>query len=129
MSAKKSAGVDDDPEQGESVISFNVDFESDSFSGVSPEKGRDIDLYDIEKQKAIRYGRDTIERQRLAHWVTRTVSLWLFCVIIIIVLRGFCVLKMSDAVTCMLLGTTTINILGLAYILLKGLFPNPPKDN
>jgi hypothetical protein len=129
MSAKKSAGVDDDPEQGESVISFNVDFESDSFSGVSPENGRDIDLYDIEKQKAIRYGRDTIERQRLAHWVTRAVSLWLFCVIIIIVLKGFCVLKLSDTVMCMLLGSTTINILGLAYILLNGIFPSPPKDN
>jgi hypothetical protein len=38
-------------------------------------------------------------------------------------MTGFLVVDISDTVLCVLLGTTTINILGLAYIVLKGLFP------
>ncbi len=69
-----------------------------------------------------RYDQDTKERKLLSHWVIIVVSLWLLFVLAILSLNRLLELKLSDTVLCMLLGTTTINILGLAYIVLKGLF-------
>jgi hypothetical protein len=76
----------------------------------------DVDSFDLNKQKAIRYNQDTKERRRLARWVRWVVSLWLTFVAFSLVFNNILCLKLSDTVMCMLLGTTTVNILGLAYI-------------
>jgi len=77
----------------------------------------------LQKLQNERLKQDTTERKILSHWVMSVVSIWLLLVIMVVIFNGTCVIKISDAVVCVLLGTTTLNILGLAYIVLKGLFP------
>lgn len=60
---------------------------------------------------------DILHRKILVFWVMGIVSLWLVAVLYIIVWRD-----LSDTVKITLLTTTTVNILGLPYIILKGLF-------
>ncbi|MDR1459617.1 MAG: hypothetical protein LBI60_05330 [Bacteroidales bacterium] len=86
----------------------------------------DFDNLDINRQKSLaleRYKQDTDERKLLSHWVIWVVSAWLFFTLLILAFNHPWCLGLSDAVCCMFLGTTTVNILGLAYIVLKGLFP------
>jgi hypothetical protein len=89
----------------------------------------DIDHLDIRKQKLglDRYRQDTDERKLLSHWVVIVVSSWLFLTLLVLAFNHPWCLNLSDVVCCMLLGTTTVNILGLAYIVLKGLFPENKK--
>lgn len=49
------------------------------------------------------------------------VSVWLVGVLLIVVLNEICCINASDNVLLMLLGTTTINVLGLSKIILNGL--------
>lgn len=67
-----------------------------------------------------RFRINTIWRTRLAWWVIAIDSIWLFA--ILVTLWNSKCLQLSDSVLMVLLGTTTINVLGLAYIVLKGLF-------
>ena len=90
-------------------------------------KTKDIDNLDLENQEKLkghRYKQDTSERKLLAHWVIAIVSSWLGMVLFILICNKILCINLSDTVLCALLGTTTINILGLAYIVLKGLFYN-----
>ena len=52
-------------------------------------------------------------------WV---VSIWLAIVLLIVITNSLLRLGISDEVLVVLLATTTINVLGLANIILKGLF-------
>ena len=47
-------------------------------------------------------------------------SVWLIAILLILVFSAY--LRLNDSVLIMLLGTTTANVLGLALIVLKGLF-------
>jgi hypothetical protein len=67
-----------------------------------------------------RFQSDTLDRKWLAEWATAAVSLWLFSVLLILINKVH--LELSDAVIITLLGTTTLNVLGLTYIVLKGHF-------
>ena len=53
-------------------------------------------------------------------WV---VSLWLLFIALVVVSVGKSWLNYSDGVLMTLLATTTVNIIGLAYFMAKGLFP------
>lgn len=68
-----------------------------------------------------RYASDTKDRKWLAEWSATLVSIWLFFVFIILIKNNDSV-HLSDAVLNVLLGTTTLNVLGLMYIVLKGHF-------
>ena len=81
-----------------------------------------IDNNDLKQQKGERYKQDTKYRKHLTCWVMHIVSLWLFLVIILVYFCGFNLCWLSDWAITALLGTTTANILGLAYIILKGMF-------
>lgn len=91
----------------------------------------DIDNLDLKGQqealKGHRYKQDTKERKLLSHWVICVVSIWLFLVISTLICNSLLSIGLSDTVCVTLLTTTTINILGLAYIVLKGLFPSNEK--
>ena len=87
----------------------------------------DIDAWDLGKQQSIRYDQDTEERKLLSHWVMWVVSVWLFLVLAAIVFNKFFCLGIEPSVSLMLLGTTTVNILGLAFIVLRGLFDDTKK--
>lgn len=90
----------------------------------------DVDKQDLKEQKKSlkddRYKKDTDLRCMLSHWVVIVDSLWLSAILVILLFNR-CI-GLSDTVLLMLLGTTTINVLGLAFIILKGLFEAHEHD-
>ena len=68
------------------------------------------------------------QEQRLqkwfAYWAVGLVSLWLVFIVAVVFSVGMSWLNYSDGVLIALLATTTANIIGLAYFMAKGLFPN-----
>ena len=82
----------------------------------------DIDSLDLKEQKRERYSQDTKYRKHLAIWVMWVVSIWLATVLLIITAGAIWDLPMESNVQITLLATTTVNVLGLAYIVLKGIF-------
>lgn len=83
----------------------------------------DVDDKSMREQRKTRFSQDTRFRKHLANWVMAIVPCWLFLVIIILFFYGFNLIKLQIEVLITLLATTTINVLGLAYIVLKGIFP------
>ncbi len=68
-----------------------------------------------------RFKNDTNWRCKLSWWVIIVDSVWLTSILVILFLNTQCI-QLSDSVLLMLLGTTTVNVLGLAFIVLNGLF-------
>ena len=60
-------------------------------------------------------------RRLLVCWMIIVVSTWLL-ITAGIVIAQLCMNQLSDTVLCALLTTTTVNVLGLAVIVLRGLF-------
>lgn len=58
----------------------------------------------------------------MADWVVYTNSAWLGLVLLVIFFQGFGLMQLETSVANVLLATTTVNVLGLAYIVLEGLF-------
>ncbi|OIQ19329.1 MAG: hypothetical protein BM557_06395 [Flavobacterium sp. MedPE-SWcel] len=84
---------------------------------------QEISFEEKEKQAELdRYQADSTHRKKLILWATTLVSAWLAAVIIILLMVGFSIITLSDTVIGVLLGTTTINVLGLMAIVLKDLF-------
>lgn len=99
------------------------------------EDDADVDALEIKSQSSYRkrlenerYKHDTNARKWLANWSAIVVSVWLFLVIIIL-FENSNRLHLADSVLSVLLGTTTLNILGLSYIVLKGYFPSNEKKD
>lgn len=74
---------------------------------------------------------DTWARRRLERWATRLIAFYLIVVFFLVLARGYinvCCLAfnqfISDQVMIVILSTTTINIIGLGVIVLKGHFYN-----
>lgn len=77
-----------------------------------------------EKAKLDRFQSDSKSRGWLTYWVAIVVSLWLLVVIALLIgIMYYFKQPLSDNVLIALLTTTTLNILGLPLIILKGLFP------
>jgi hypothetical protein len=72
-----------------------------------------------------RYKSDTEDRKWLAQWTASAVTGWLIFVAIILTNNY----GLSDTVLVALLGTTTLNVLGLSYIVLRGHFKASEKEN
>lgn len=100
----------------------NLDLEKEIDN--SAQKDYDIDAVALKNQQTKlqleRFGQDTKDRKWLAYWSVSVVSFWLLSVLLILVFNQF--LALSDAVLITLLTTTTLNILGLTFIVLKGHF-------
>jgi hypothetical protein len=82
----------------------------------------DYDRHNMHWQQTRRFAEDTKHRKGLIKWVKYVVSIWLFLVLFVVTFNLFFRFNLSDSVLITLLATTTVNILGLAYIVLKGLF-------
>lgn len=68
---------------------------------------------------------NTNARKRLEKWATRVIVCYLFLVLILVILNSLKVydlLEVSDAVVITILSTTTVNIIGLGLIVLRGHF-------
>ena len=104
--------------------------QKDSFSGLDlrSENGvhisPDSNLGDIDDKNL---SEDTQFRKHLARWVMWIIPIWLFIVIAILVFCGIGLFSLGPEILIALLATTTINVLGLANIVLKGIFPNRKK--
>lgn len=83
----------------------------------------DVDKGTIKEQKSERYKQNTKYRRCLTVWVMHIVPIWLLAVFALLVLCGLNICSLHSAVLSTLLATTTANILGLAYIVLRGMFP------
>jgi len=106
-------------------IDYNPDKQSLAKSDILSRAEIDADSLGLKTQETIlRYRQDTKERKLLSHWVVWVVSIWLLLTITVLLLNRLLRFNLSDVVCCTLLGTTTANILGLAFIVLQGLFPN-----
>jgi hypothetical protein len=84
------------------------------------QKKRELRLQGLEQ--ILRFRREYSER------ITRLISIWLFVVVSILILQGLALWKFSlpESVLVTLVGTTTINIIGLLTIIVKFVFS--PKD-
>lgn len=108
----------------------NVKFDSDAIPKDIPNDSlEDVDDMSMRQQRKKRFSQDTRYRKYLANWVMFIVPVWLISVITILVLCGGNVLALNAEVLIALLATTTINVLGLAYIVLKGIFPEEHMGN
>ncbi|MGN0281482.1 MAG: hypothetical protein ACI4B3_04165 [Prevotella sp.] len=106
--------------------------ESNAFTGFgfNPDSGdvrqnatqSDFDTMSMEDQEKERYGQDTRFRKYLTYWVMIIVPVWLMSVIVIVFFCAFGLCELTDVQMSTLLATTTANVLGLAYIVLKGMF-------
>ena len=77
---------------------------------------------------------DTKARRRLERWARNTIIIYLLIVFLLVILNGLSQIIwnsyfkehgfISDTVMTVILSTTTINIIGLGVIVLKGHFPN-----
>lgn len=93
----------------------------------------------LEQQRILE---DTRARRRLERWATRTIVCYLFAVFLLIIANGIVLIKyptetveflgksqsvvrrgfITDSIMTVILSTTTINIIGLGVIVLKGHF-------
>lgn len=89
-------------------------------------EGTDIDSDGLklqeERLRNDRFRSDTNDRKWLAKWTAWVVSVWLGGVLVILVSNKFLCIQLSDFVLTALLGTTTLNVLGLSFIVLRGHF-------
>jgi hypothetical protein len=82
----------------------------------------------VKKLEALRYLSDTSDRKWLAIWTALIVTIWLAAVLFILIFNErlhFC-LNTTELVA--LLGTTTLNVLGLSFIVLRGHFQSTSKQ-
>jgi hypothetical protein len=87
-----------------------------------------VDALDFKEQKRIRrdrYESDIKDRQWLAKWAAVVVSVWLAGVLVAVLFSRY--LDIAGGVLMALLGTTTLNVLGLTFIVLRGHFHTEHK--
>lgn len=98
----------------------------------------DIDKILVESEKLLKQQRitdDTWARRRLEKWATRVIAWYLILVFFLIVATGIFHITgeeidfISDQVMIVVLSTTTINIIGLGVIVLKGHFYKESKKD
>lgn len=101
----------------------------DTESNITPAPAlNDIDNEPKEAQIKERYRQDTRHRDYLVKWVVYTNSAWLIAILVIVIAHGAINedgsdrFHLTDTVMVTLLATTTANVLGLALIVLRGLF-------
>lgn len=93
----------------------------------APETALEKKDLDYQRLKLVLAGleQDTSERKRYAERFFWLSCGWIVIITLILVLEGFgiCKFKLSDAVVLATIGSTTINILGILYIVANYLFP------
>ncbi len=82
-----------------------------------PSDSTNPDTMSLENQQLLRYGEDTLLRSKLARWMMWFIPIWM-----VLVLAVISICDIDSGVKIALLGTTTVNVLGLPLIILKGLF-------
>lgn len=89
----------------------------------------DVDTSSLKEQEKRRYAQDTKYRKHLTQWVMHIVPLWLIGIFFITCMCASTVWHLSDVAISALLATATANILGLAHIVLRGMFPQKQENS
>jgi len=77
-----------------------------------------------------RTAQDIRHRRKLIKYVRTFAAVWILAVLVIVVLSAVDIgFHVADQVLIALVTTTTANVLGLAYIVLRGMFDRPPPDH
>lgn len=98
----------------EFVDSFDPDADTPDADGLDRQKS------DYEKLKSLRYLADTGHREKLVAWIRWLIPIYLLLMFAALGFGSF--LSIPPSVLVALLCTTTANVLGLAAIVLRGLF-------
>jgi len=104
------------------MVTNKYALQSDMLEPEDQTKGNS-DILPMKMQESIRFGEDTQHRKNLVRWMMWVVSVWLIGVMTATLLNGI-VFRLDYRVLCVLLTTTTVNILGLSKIILSGMFGN-----
>lgn len=88
-----------------------------------------VDALSISEQGKRRFEQDTKHRNWLVWWTMGVVSVWLIAVLMIVAFNKKYNLLVDNNVLMTLLATTTLNVLGLARIILGGLFNTNRRFN
>jgi hypothetical protein len=92
---------------------------------------QEVQSLDDARQRAIIAGleQDREERKKYAHRIFVLICTWIGGVFAIVVAQGIgCHFSLAEGVVLAVIGTTTVNVLGIFYIVAHYLFPNPPVD-
>lgn len=100
-------------------IGYQGDGNVDASSNHTPSN---VDDSSLDEQKRARYKMDTQFRSEFSYWVMIIIPTWLFLILFIVFLQGFRIFRLDPTETVALLASTSANVLGLAYIVLKGFF-------
>ena len=101
----------------------NAKFDSNAIpKNIPNDTLENVDDMSMRQQRKERFSQDT-----RFNWVMIIVPAWLMSVVVLIYLHGYNTLDLDKEVLITLLATTTVNVLGLAYIVLKGIFPEESK--
>ena len=79
-------------------------------------------LIKSDNHKKQRYEKDTKTRTRLAYGTSIFIEVYIICVCVLVWFTGLQKIKLSNPVFMTFLSTTTVNVLGLMYIILSGMF-------
>ena len=99
----------------------------DLINAINSSRIEDLPKVQEEVARTFKLTNDSIEdnnshRNTLVCWMRTVVSLWLMFTALVVLFLYSKVGYISDSVMCTLLSTTTVNVLGLAVIVLRGLF-------
>ena len=89
--------------------------------------GNKRNIQELVGSKLKRYNDTSDLRKHSAYWVMIVVSLWLGGVFWVLK-HNKSDLHLSDSVLIALLTTTTVNVLGLPFIILQGLYPKEKEE-
>jgi hypothetical protein len=69
------------------------------------------------------------ERLRIttAQWLFAAVVVWMFAILAIVICHGLGWMTISDHILIALLSTTSVNVIGLLYVVVRYLFPDATK--
>lgn len=101
-------------------FSFNDDFDPDESFESDDRKALDSQKKAILKAKAGRYTEDTAHLRGLVNCIKRLIPAYLMLMFLVLVFGKY--LSIPPSVLIAMLCTTTANVLGLAAIVLRGLF-------
>ncbi len=106
-----------------------IDSDAKSISPMSNEPDKEteigLNIYDEEEKRIRLKGiqQDIDERKKYAKYVFLYLFLWSTALFVFIYLNGFDIINVSDKIIITLLTSTTIKVLGLAYLVINYLFP------
>ncbi len=108
--------------EAEQAVDENDLYEANRESPFQTLKRQDVEIADLIQ--------DRKERKLFARVITVFVSLWLILVLLVVVidgLGGICqyTFSLSTGVVLALLGTVTVNVIGLFYVVARYLFHRP----